>query len=264
VSLAAEGLEVSLGGRPIVSGVDLAIARGEVVGLVGPNGAGKSTLLRALAGDLSPTRGRVTLDGRDLAREDALALARVRAVVSQRSEVAFDFTALDVVLWGRAPHVPVETAACRVMARRALAAVGLADVEAVPVSRLSGGEQQRVHVARALTQVGFGATGRFLLLDEPTSNLDPAQRRIIVGVLHELRTAGVGALVVLHDVGLAAWACDRIALLANGVVSAVGTPREVLTPARLREVFDVDAVVDDSPWDPAVPRVTFRVGEPPA
>jgi iron complex transport system ATP-binding protein len=261
VSLVAERLAVELGGRPILRGIEIAVEGGEVVGLVGPNGAGKSTLLRAMAGELAPSAGRVIFDGADARALDGAALARRRAVVSQRSEVAFDYTALEVVAWGRAPHAPVETPACRAMARRALDAVGLSARASSPVATLSGGEQQRVHIARALAQIGFGETGRYWLLDEPTSSLDPAQRRLVVRLMHDARAAGVGVLVVLHDVGLAAWACDRIAMMNDGTVMQMGTPREVLTPERLREVFEVDAAVDPSPWNPEVPRVTFRLGE---
>lgn len=261
MTLAAEAVEVTLAGRPILRSVDLAVDEGEVVGLVGPNGAGKSTLLRALAGEIVPTRGRILVDGEDARRLDEIGLAQRRAVVSQRSEVAFDFSVHEVVSWGRAPHAPVETPACRSVVERALAAVALADRARTAVSALSGGEQQRVHIARALAQIGFGSTGRYLLLDEPTSHLDPAQKRLVVRIVHELRSAGVGVLIVLHDVGLAGWACDRIALLSNGGVTALGAPKEVLTPERLREVFQIEAAVDESPWDPKVPRVTFRVGD---
>lgn len=259
MSLIAERVSVSLAGAEILRGVDLAVREGEVVGLVGPNGAGKSTLLRVMAGELAPTAGRVAIDGADVRQLDVGALARLRAVVSQRVEVAFDFTALEVVGWGRAPHASVETPACRAMARRALEAVGLLDRAGRPVATLSGGEQQRVHIARALVQIGFGKSGGYWLLDEPTSSLDPAQRQLVVRLLRDVRAEGVGILVVLHDVGLAAWACDRIALIQDGRVMHVGTPQDTLTPERLRDVFDVDAAVDASPWNADVPRVTFRL-----
>ncbi|NUO47716.1 MAG: heme ABC transporter ATP-binding protein [Polyangiaceae bacterium] len=263
MSLEARSVSVTLGRREVLSKVDLSIDRGEVVALVGPNGAGKSTLLRALAGELAPSSGSVTIDGHDAHALGELELAKLRAVVSQRSEVAFDFNALDVVLWGRAPHAAIETPACRATAKRALAAVGLERFENTPVSAMSGGEQQRVHVARALTQIGFGETGRYLLLDEPTSNLDPAQKQLLVGIVQELRKKEVGVLIVLHDVSLAAWLCDRVALMKSGsMLVAAGTPRDVLTPETLREVFEVEAAVDPSPWDPKMVRITFRAGPP--
>jgi iron complex transport system ATP-binding protein len=263
VSIEALNLSVSLGRREVLSKVDLSIDRGEVVALVGPNGAGKSTLLRALAGELVPSAGTVNVDGRDAHALGELELARLRAVVSQRAEVAFDFNALDVVLWGRAPHAAFETPACRAMAKRALAAVGLEGFERTAVSAMSGGEQQRVHVARALTQIGFGETGRYLLLDEPTSNLDPAQKQLLVGIVRQVRDAGAGVLIVLHDVSLAAWLCDRVALMKKGTIArAAGAPRDVLTPETLREVFEVEAAVDPSPFDSKMMRITFRAGPP--
>ncbi len=262
--LRAESIEVVLGGLTILSDVSAEVRPGEVLGVIGPNGAGKSTLLRALAGEVAPTRGAGTLGGRDVAGLSHADLARARAVLSQRAEVAFDFAALDVVLWGRAPHAPFETPRCRRIAEAALAAVGLADRAAAVVSRLSGGEQQRVHLARGLAQIGFGdgdaprPRERYLLLDEPTASLDPAHQQSTLALLRDVARGGVGVLVVLHDVSLAAWACDRLLALADGHAVASGAPREVLTATFFREVFDVEAAVDDSPWDPAVPRVTFR------
>jgi iron complex transport system ATP-binding protein len=264
VTLAANAVSVAVPGREILRDVSLEVGAGEVVALIGPNGAGKSTLLRVLAGDLAPDRGSVTLSGAPLGSMRAADLARSRAVLSQELEVAFDFTLLELVLLGRAPHDALETPRGRSAARAALERVELGDRADSPLTTLSGGERQRVHLARVFCQLGYAdpdleaRPDRFLLLDEPVSQQDPAHQLAVMDHVRALASRGAGVLVVLHDLDLAAAACDRLVLLAEGRVAASGAPREVLEPGLLAEVFGVEAHVDAAPWDDGPPRVTFR------
>jgi iron complex transport system ATP-binding protein len=256
--IAARGLGVRRGERIVVNDVDLDVASGEVVALAGPNGAGKSTLLAAIAGDVPAHAGSVLLDGRPLAARDLAATARLRAVVRQGSVVAAELSVLDVVLLGRAPHGDADRPSGREAALRAVRAFGLEDLVARPVPRLSGGEAQRVHLARAVAQVGSQAlAGRTergaLLLDEPVAALDLARRLQALDRLRAVATAGIAVLVVLHDLDLAARVADRLVVLDRGRVAAAGPPAEVLTADLLARVFGVRATVLDAPWAPGRP-----------
>jgi iron complex transport system ATP-binding protein len=229
------------GARTILRDADLAVRPGELLALLGPNGAGKSTLLKALAGELQPVAGRATLDGRDLATWPAAALARRRAMLPQQNHLAFGFSVEAVVALGRSAHAEH---ASRVDDRRAigaaLAAVGLAGFARRDYRKLSGGEQQRVHLARALAQIweeGRLAEPRYLLLDEPVSSLDPAYQQTVLRTARSMADRGCGVVISLHDLNHAAAFADRVLLIANGRFVAEGTPAEVLTPQRAGEVY---------------------------
>ncbi len=256
--IAARALELRRGARDVVRGVDLDVAEGELVALTGPNGAGKSTLLAAIAGDVVPHAGTITLDGAPLASRDRAATARLRAVVRQGSAVAAELSVLDVVLLGRTPHGDADQPSGREAALRAVRAFGLGGLVARAVPRLSGGEAQRVHLARAVAQVGSEAlAGRrergALLLDEPVAALDLARRLQALDQLRALAAGGLAVLVVLHDLDLAARVADRVVVLDRGCVAAVGPPGAVLTAALLERVFSVRATVVDAPWAPGRP-----------
>lgn len=238
ISLRFESVAVSLGGARIIDAVDFDVQAGEVVGLVGRNGAGKTTLLRVASGVLPATTGAVRL-GED--KVDALsrrALARRIALVPQDMHVPFPFRVGELVLMGRAPHQPLvglESEADAQRAMDALERLGIAQLADRSITTLSGGERQLVLFARALVQ-----DPELLLLDEPTAFLDLKHR---VEVLREVRAfaaRGRAALVVSHDLSLAARTCDRLVLLGDGQLVAVGTPEEVLNPANLRAAFGID------------------------
>jgi iron complex transport system ATP-binding protein len=241
--LAADGVCFAHGERPVLRGVSLALAPGEVVGLIGPNGAGKSTLVRLLAGLDRPASGTVTLGDRPLAAWPRRDAARVLAVVPQDPRLEFPFTALEAVLMGRTPYLgafgfpgPHDLA----IARAALATLEVAALEARPIDALSGGERQRVFLARALAQ-----EPQVLLLDEPTTHLDLRHQSLLHAVVRErCRTAGMAALTVLHDLNLAGAFCDRLVLLAAGEVVASGPPATVLTPETLEAVFATPVLVE--------------------
>jgi iron complex transport system ATP-binding protein len=234
--LAAEGVAFHYGASPVFSEVSVALAAGELVGLIGPNGAGKTTLVRLLAGVVAPDAGRVLLDGEPIGRLSRNARARAIAFVPQDPRVEFPFTALEVVLMGRAPYLSglgFATSRDVTLARAALARLELAGLEDRTLEALSGGERQRVFLARALVQ-----EPRALLLDEPTTHLDLRHQATLLEVVREgIRERGLTAMAVLHDLNLAAVTCDRIVLLAGGGIVAAGAARDVLTREIIERAF---------------------------
>lgn len=232
--------------HPVLDGLDLQIERGESVGLVGPNGAGKTTLLRLLAGILRPWRGEVRLRGEPLRELRPRERARRLALVPQESEPVFDFTALETVLMGRAPHLGllgIEGAEDRRIALRALEEAQVLDLADRPLGRLSGGERQRVIVARALAQ-----ETEILLLDEPTAHLDLGHRLVLDELLERRnRREELTVITVSHDLSHAARSCRRLLLVHRGGIVADGPPREVLTVEHLRRVYGVEVSILEDP-----------------
>ena len=244
-TLAAREVSVRLAGAPVLRAVSFAARPGQVTGLVGPNGAGKSTLLRVLAGVLQPSSGSVRLGAAELAALPARERARRVAYLPQQ-DAAHPFTALETVLMGRYPHLSrfaLEGAGDRRLARAALARTGTGRFAHLQLDRISGGERQRVLLARALVQ-----QARVLLLDEPAAGLDLRHQLAAMEALREEAAGGAAAVVVaLHDVWLAGRYCDRLTLLAGGAVVAEGEPADVFTPLRFRDVFGVEAAVEPDP-----------------
>jgi iron complex transport system ATP-binding protein len=245
IVLCFEGVSLRLASRTILEDVDLAVFRGEVLGLLGANGAGKTSLLRIATRVLAPDAGAVRVFGRPLEEIPRLELARQIALVPQRSEIPFPYPAAEVVRMGRAPHLGLlgfESRQDAGLADRAMEEVGIRELAGRSILELSGGEQQLVAIARGLVQ----ATP-ILLLDEPTAFLDLRHRVHVLGLMRGLARLGQAVLVVSHDLGLAARFCDRLALLSRGRVLALGTPAEVLTPAHLESAFGIEAVVFPAP-----------------
>ncbi len=277
--LQAHGIAVQRGERQILADIDLSLPAGQVIGVLGANGAGKSTLLAALAGELSPSAGRITLNGRPLSAWPAAELARCRAVLPQSPSLQFDLPVATVIGMGAYPHArhtrtgAPRTDDSRDTARAAIAedqrilqrVLALADVQDLYERRychLSGGEQQRVHLARVLYQLLLARQGndeyRVLMLDEPTASLDPRHQLHLLSAVHTLaHEENVAALVIVHDLNLAAGCCDRLLLLGQGRVAACGTPAQVLTPDTLRQVYGVEATVLPHPNQPGRPLVVF-------
>ena len=256
VTLEARGVTVHLGGTPILTEVDLDLRRGEVTVLVGPNGAGKSTLFGVLAGDIAPRAGTVRIiagspaaggsASRELADVSALRpkeLSRRRAVQMQDSRLAFSFTARDAVEMGRAPWAgtPEEERDDEVIAA-ALAAGEVTHLAARQVPSLSGGERSRVAFARLLAQ-----ETEILLLDEPTAALDIRHQEHVIAAARARARAGATVMVIVHDLSLAAAYADRIVLLEDGRVRAVGSPAEVLTAELVSEVYQHPVTVLTAP-----------------
>ncbi|MBW2528071.1 MAG: ABC transporter ATP-binding protein [Deltaproteobacteria bacterium] len=211
---------------------------GQLCAVLGPNGAGKSTLVRVIAGTLAPTRGRVLLYGEDAATLDRAAMARKIAVVPQRSEVALGFSVREVVAMGRAPLQGAwqrSTAADERAVDRALEIGELDDLADRPVSSLSGGEQKRVHIARALAQ-----QAPILLLDEAAAHLDVRHAIAMYELIRsEVIASNIACLAVMHDLDAAAQYADRVLLLKDGRLVAEGSVDEVMSARELERAFDV-------------------------
>ncbi len=241
---------ISLSKNCLLREVSLEVRAGEVLCVAGPNGAGKSTLLRLLSGEWLPSAGTVELNGRALLHFGERARAQVLAVLPQASALAAEFTALEVVLMGRTPHLARgESADDMRIAREALAAVEASGLEDRLYTSLSGGERQAVHLARVLAQI-WNVPDAHLLLDEPTANLDLAQQHRMLGVTRTFARLGVAVLVILHDLNLAAEYADFVLVLKQGRATAYGRPNEIFTPDNIYSNFGFRALVSPHPSRP--------------
>jgi iron complex transport system ATP-binding protein len=252
--LTIEHLSAAYGTRAVLIDVDFEAQAGEVVGVVGPNGAGKSSLLRAISGTLAPVRGRVLLNGADLSRVSVSMRARQIAVVPQGSHLPEAFTVGEVVLMGRTPHLPLlgaESAHDYEVVRAALTRTATETLVERRIGELSGGEQQRVLIARALAQITDGSAvstqPRVLLLDEATAHLDMKHQGAIWRLVRQLARTGLIVIAVLHDLNLAAQYADCLALLSGGHLLVYDKPSRVLTPRWLRCAYDVSAIISPHP-----------------
>jgi iron complex transport system ATP-binding protein len=235
----------------------IAAEGGEFVGIIGPNGSGKTTLMKILAGLLSPTSGSVMLDGKPVARYSASERARRLAYVPQSHRPAFEFTVEQTVLLGRLPHRTGYGGFEREEDLRAAdSALDLMELEPLrhePITRLSGGELQRVMIAKALAQ--DAAT---LLLDEPNSHLDIAHQQSVLGtVRRQTRLRGLCVVASVHDLNLASIFCDRVIAMAAGRVVGGGSPSEVLNADLLRATFGAELVVEPNVYGEA-PAIRYR------
>ncbi|HEX7574100.1 MAG TPA: ABC transporter ATP-binding protein [Bacteroidota bacterium] len=240
---------------PVVRDVSFTVRSGEFLSLVGPNGSGKTTLLRLLDRIFIPHRGTILLGDQPLAKFSRTAIARRIAFVPQDNSIQFPFTVAEIVLMGRAPHsggMAFENAHDRDVAREMMRLTDVAGFADQPVTNLSGGERQRVFIARALAQ-----QPEIILLDEPNAHLDIAHQVDMFRIIKRLNTeSGLTVLSVSHDLNLAAAYSDRIAMMVGGTLAALGTPAEVLTDARIQEVFRTPVIVDTHPVHGA-PRVSL-------
>jgi iron complex transport system ATP-binding protein len=244
---AARSIRVTLRGRDVLAGVDLALRPGRIVALVGPNGAGKSTLLKVMAGERTPSKGEVFLDGRSLREWPIAALARRRAVLPQSVSVAFAFTVAEVIAIGL-PASPPRALQSALIAR-ALDAVQLPEFAALRYDELSGGERQRVQLARVLAQAWSGEES-YLLLDEPTTSLDLAHQLLTLRLARAHAGAGGGVLMVLHDLNLAIAAADEIVALKDGCKVAAGVPSAIVTPDLIAALYGVRSEMHRVPRGP--------------
>ena len=235
----------SVDAKHLLDGVDLRAERGQFVGLIGPNGAGKSTLLRAISNVLGYQEGSVSLHGADLKSLPARKVAELLALVPQIAPFTQGFTAFELVLMGRYPHLGRFQVEGEADDRIAMDAMRLTETELFTtrtLDTLSGGERQRVFLARAVAQ-----QPRVLLLDEPTSNLDILHQLKILGLVRRLVNDGLTAIAAIHDLNLAARYCDRLVLLDEGRVVTDGRPEEVLTAETLESAFGVRSALYRDP-----------------
>ncbi|MDI9244463.1 heme ABC transporter ATP-binding protein [Marinobacter sp. CHS3-4] len=235
--LSVRNLNVSLGGTRIVTGIDLELGAGELVMLLGPNGAGKSTFLKALSGE-TQYHGSVLLSGCELTRWQPQRLARRRAVMPQRVDVNFPLTVKEVVRLGRPRSAPVND----LVVLELLRALELEHLVNRMVPGLSGGEQQRLQLARVLAQIVDCPGESLLLLDECTSALDPAHQQLVLELVRHLaRKRDMAVLAIVHDLNLAAQFGDRLMLMESGRCVLDGRAEQVLTPANLKLVYGFHA-----------------------
>jgi len=243
-------ITVQIGDARLVEDVSAAIRPGQLTAIIGPNGAGKTTLLRVASGELAASAGTVRMDDQPLEALPPRQQARRRAVLPQQSQLHFAFSVLEVVLMGRTPHLQgAESRDDWQIAETALSAVGMGDFAERAFPTLSGGEQQRVHLARALAQIWTPPAdgNRYLLLDEPTASLDLAHQHNVLQVARRLATDGVGVLAILHDLNLAAQYADHVVVMRRGCVHAQGAPDAVFTPACIHDVFGWPVCILDHP-----------------
>ncbi|MDA0769779.1 MAG: ABC transporter ATP-binding protein [Chloroflexi bacterium] len=238
-------------GRSIIRDIGLHALDKEFIGVVGPNGSGKSTLLRCIYRALKPAAGLISLDGEDIRQITAKEAARRTAVVLQEATSDFDFTTEEIVAMGRTPHKGLfqrDTAMDLEIIAEALARVGMEGFAEREFNTLSGGEKQRVLIARALAQ-----QTKFLVLDEPTNHLDI---RYQLEILDLVKGLGVTTIAAVHDLNLAAAYCDRIYVVQAGEIVESGCPADVLRPELIKRVFGVGSMVDANPLT-GTPRITF-------
>jgi len=246
VTLNVNGIECRYGSIKILEDVHLTVKEGNFVGILGPNGSGKSTLLKSISRTLKPHKGAVLLDKTDVYSMKSVELAKHMAVVPQENVIGFSFTAVDIVLMGRNPHMTrfqMENERDMAIVRKAMERTNTWQFAGRPINELSGGEKQRVVIARALAQ-----EPEILLLDEPLTHLDMINQLEVMDLVKELCTKeGMIVLAVIHDLNLAARYCDNALLLKNGKVWAAGPIDQVLTSENIKTVFKVDCIVKKSP-----------------
>ena len=245
MSLAAKDLAIGYGARRVGSGIDLALGAGETLSLLGPNGCGKSTLFKTLLGLIPALGGQVELDGADMTQRSRAEIARRIAYVPQAQVSAFPFTVREMVLMGRAARLDLLSApsqADRTIAETALAELGIAHLAERVFTEISGGERQMALIARALTQ-----EAEILVMDEPTASLDFGNQVRVLECIRTLSGAGRSIVFATHDPDHAFLCADRVALMHDGHMIALGAPEETITPARLKTIYGVEVVIATLP-----------------
>lgn len=244
--LNVQNIAINYGVCAVVQNASFSLERGKIIALLGANGAGKTTLLKSLNASLPTASGEIALDGKPLAKFSRGEIARKIAVIAQETETKFPVSVLEFVLSGRFAHVAAfgwETERDLAVALECLELCDLKNYDRRRMNQLSGGERQRVVLARALA-----TEAKILLLDEPTANLDLAHQAMTFRLIGErCENAGSSAIVITHDLNLAAEFADEILLLKNGKITAKGDPRTVLTKENLHEVFGVKVLLDENP-----------------
>lgn len=252
--LSSNTLSFNIRNKKLLQDASLDVVPGEVTVILGPNGAGKSTFMKLLCGDLLPSSGSVTLEGKSTQSWDRLSIAQRRAMMPQSSSVVFPFSAFEIVMMGRSPHI--SRTECNLDQRIVEDAMYCAGVRGLAVrnyNTLSGGEQQRVQLARALSQIWTNEDEanndypRYLLLDEPVASMDLAHQHETLRIAKQFAQNNVGVLIILHDINLAAMYADKIAVFKNGMIVRQGAPKEALDQKLISDVFGIEVLLSEHP-----------------
>ncbi|MCQ2969368.1 MAG: ABC transporter ATP-binding protein [Clostridium sp.] len=238
MKISAENIKVVIDNKEIVHGIDIEVDNKEFVGIIGPNGSGKSTFLKTIYRVLKPTSGIISLDEKSIDRLSIKESSKMIAVLAQHNNYDFDFTVSDMVLMGRAPYksfLERDNKNDYDITNDALKKVGLLELKERSFNSLSGGEKQRVILARALAQ-----ESRCMILDEPTNHLDIKYQLQLLSIVKKL---GIEVVAAIHDLNIAAMYCDKIYVLKDGKVVASGKPVDILTSDLIREVYEVESEV---------------------
>jgi iron complex transport system ATP-binding protein len=254
--LEARGISYSYGERQVLREVSLSVRPGLFTAIIGPNGSGKTTIFKNLLRLLSPQKGSVLLDGREIQEFSRREYARAAGSVPQNPALDYEYTVEELVLMGRYPHLgrlQRLSSRDREIAREAMRRADVLNLRHQRITRLSGGEAQRVVIARALTQ-----EPRILALDEPTNHLDIRHQTAILGLLKELcRDREIAVVAILHDLNFALSYADMVLLLHEGAVYSSGPPMEVLTPRAIEAVYGIEATITENPFN-GKPHIVYR------
>ena len=251
MSLSLKSVSLKLDNRQILKDVSLEINEGEIVSVIGPNGAGKSTLLNVLTGDISPDSGDIIYDNKQLNKISIQERAFTRSVMSQMQTLVFNFNVKDVIEMGWLQRGNSDFSSNFSMAFEAVTTeCNVHNLVHRKFNSLSGGEQRRVHFARTLLQLWRPSQSndpRYLLLDEPTANLDLSSEMLLMNILKARASSNVGILVILHDLNLASHFADKIAIMKDGEIKAFGKPEEIMTDDFLTSIYEVPIKVKYEP-----------------
>jgi len=249
VKLGIRDLKFSYPSVPVLNNVRLEVHPGQIVAIVGKNGAGKSTLIKCINRILEPQQGSIMVDNAEVSRMSRRQIARKMAYLPQRGRQRFPITVFDTVLMGRHPHIEFGSGPDdERQVARTLEMLGLEDIALRDFNELSGGQQQKVLIARAIAQ-----QVDIFLLDEPTSNLDIRHQLEVMGLLGQLvHNRGISAIVTVHDLNIACRFVDRVIMLCEGTIFAAGTPEDVLTAENIRQVYEVEVRVEKHQGKPFI------------
>jgi len=252
-----ENVQFGLKGKSLLQNVSFIANTGEFLAIVGANGAGKSTLMKLLSKELSPTSGRISFRQKDLKEYSLKELAQKRAVLAQQNVVTLSFTVQEIVLMGRYPFYDSKPSALDLsIVDTCLQKVGISHFKGRLYPTLSGGEQQRVQLARTLAQV-WNVENGFILLDEPTSGMDLLHQFETFRLARDMSQKGYGVVAVVHDLNFALQYADRVLMLKKGSIFSIGTPDKVLTSEHIKEAFGVSVRIiqpDDTPFPVIIPK----------
>lgn len=253
--LDVESLSYSYNDKLVLDSISLGVDKGEIIGILGPNGCGKTTLLKNLNRNLRSQNGCVMVEDVDIGNITKKEIAQSIAVVPQTNEIRFSFTVRDIVKMGRMPFqgsFAGESTKDLEIVNRAMEQTGISELADRYINTMSGGERQRVIIARAIAQ-----TPKIILMDEPTLHLDINMQFEVLDLIHRLsKENNLTVVIVSHDLPMVARYCDRMILLHDQKIFAVGTPKEILTPDNMRTVFSIDAELEE---DPRTGRDTVRL-----